>query len=585
MSPESREKRWELLGEGNSPGASQCQALRGMGIPPVIMTILANRELTDPAEISRFLNPTLEQLPLPKLLHGLDKAVEILADAHASQDPVLVHGDYDADGVTATALLVMFFREIGLPVFYHLPDRFTDGYGLNHSVLASLRELPGIAEHPAPVLLTVDCGISNLAEVAAAKALGFRVIVSDHHLPGPDLPAAEAVVNPHQPGCPFPFKELAGVGVAFYLAAGLRSELVRRGGWADAKPPNLKKYLDLVAIGTVADMVPLRGANRVMVKTGLEVLNSRVRPGLRAMLARLANPAAKVTADTISYQLAPRLNAAGRTGSAVQALKLLLAEDAAEAALLARDLDAANQLRKEFTEKMFNEASLQAEGQVREANPVLVVSSSEWQLGIAGLLASRLVKEYWRPSVVLVVDQAGVARGSVRSLGDIDILAALQECTDLLDRFGGHRQAAGVTLRADRLAEFARRLREVVGELADAGPRLEIDLVAEPAELLRPEVRDYLQRLEPYGMGNPEPLFCVPEKGIRLLDPKIVGSGSLRFRIMANGQGYGGVGFGMAGWAEVAAREALRLAYRICCNEYRGAEQWELRLEDIKETG
>jgi single-stranded-DNA-specific exonuclease len=585
MTPENTATRWEIIGSGRIEPLPAQQAAKS--IPAPILTILANRGITDPEEICKFLHPTLEQLPPPQLLMGMDRAVAILVEAREKRSPVLIHGDYDADGITATALLVKFFREIDLPVYHHLPDRISEGYGLNLESLPTLRNRPGIAEHPTPILLTVDCGITNLNEIAAAKALGFRVIITDHHQPGHELPDAEAIINPHQPGCPFPFRDLAGVGVAFYLAAGVRAELVRLGAWTKNEQPNLKKYLDLVAIGTVADMVPLRGANRILVKIGLAVINQSPGPGLKAMLVQIGQGLGKVTSETIAFQLAPRLNAAGRTGSAEQALQVLLAEEEISAGILAQSLGQANQMRKELSEVMYQEARIQAESQINAGRLVLVVAGEGWYQGIAGLVANKLAREFRRPAVVLALDMEGMAHGSVRSVGNFDILACLRDCSASLDKYGGHRAAAGVTLSSDKVAEFQTKLAEsVAGSInpVDLEPRLDIDILADPGEIMQEVICNYLQQLEPYGTGNPEPIFCCHQQGVNLSEVRKVGADSLRFRIMGNGKGIAGIGFGMSAWASVAERAPLRLAYKVIFNNYRGSGQWEIRVEDVKIT-
>lgn len=584
MNTKNSARRWELIDSEQQDNSAATTNL-AKSIPAPILTILANRGISGAEEIKQFLSPALDQLPSPQLLKGMAQAVTILVEARKNRTPVLIHGDYDADGVTATALLLKFFREIALPVYHYLPDRVNEGYGLNLESLASLRNRPGIAEHPAPILLTVDCGIIAVAEVSQANALGFQVIITDHHQPEPELPPAAAIINPHQPGCTFPFKDLAGVGVAFYLAAGLRTELVRLGVWAPHEQPNLKKYLDLVAIGSVADMVPLRGANRILVKVGLEVINRSPSPGLKAMLDEIGQGQGKVTAETIGFQLAPRLNAAGRTGSAERALQLLLADEEISAAEIALSLRQANQLRKELSEEMYKEALVLAEKQLEEGRSVLVVAGAGWHQGIAGLVASRLVRQLWRPAVVLVLDCDGQARGSVRSVGDFDILGCLRECSGVLERYGGHRAAAGLTLQSANIEEFTTNLDESVARAistADLEPRLEIDIAVDPGALMGKEILKYLLQLAPYGTGNPEPIFCSRPEGIRLSQVKKVGADSLRFKTAGNGQEIAGVGFGLAAWASVAEQEPLRLAYKVILNSFRGIEKWELRIEDIK---
>lgn len=589
MPPPAPDTNWKII---DSEPQRQSPKLHKetRSIPAQILTILANRGISEPDDIKRFLNPSLDQLPFPQLLLGLSAAVAILVEARENRTPVLIHGDYDADGVTATALLVRFFREINLPVYYHLPDRISEGYGLNLESLATLRNRPGISEHPAPILLTVDCGITNIIETNQAKALGFRVIITDHHQPGPVLPDAEAIVNPHQPGCAFPFRDLAGVGVAFYLAAGLRSELVRQGAWAKHEQPNLRKFLDLVAIGTIADMVPLKGTNRILAKAGLEVINLSPGPGIKAMLEQISQSPERTTSETIAFQLAPRLNAAGRTGSAEQALRLLLTDDEVCARELALLLSQANQARKNLSEAMYQEARIQAEDQIADGKLVIFATGMDWHQGVTGLVASKLAREFWRPSVILALNQEGLAKGSVRSIGDFDILACLRNCSADLDKYGGHQAAAGVTLQSQNIAKFQAKLEETVTasiDLTNLEPRLDIDIVANPGEVMEAATLNYLKMLEPHGNGNPEPLFCCRPEGVRLSEVRKIGSDSLRFRVMVdNGtdNGFAGVGFGMSSWESIAGREPLCLAYKVTLNHYRGTWQWEIRVEDVKKS-
>jgi single-stranded-DNA-specific exonuclease len=554
-------------------------------IPSIIRSILAGRGLHDQESISRFLRPSLEQLPPPQAMLGLNQAVSLLREALVNHQPVLIYGDYDADGICATALLANFFREIGLKTACYLPDRLREGYGLNLEALRRLRQIPELAGQKAPIMVTVDCGITNLVEIAEARRLGFRVIVTDHHLPGPELPDADTILNPKQPGCPFPFRELAGVGVAFYLAAGLRAALNVEGFWTGQTAPNLKKYLELVAVGSIADLVPLTGVNRILVKGGLEVLNATPTPGLAALIKISGLTPASLAAEAIAFQLAPRINAAGRIGSAQTALSLLRSESAVESQILAGQLEEANRQRKDLTEKIFAEARQMAQTQLANGETALVLGSSAWHPGIAGLVASRLVNEFWRPCVVLAIDEQGVARGSVRTAGEIDIHAALRACAGLLDKFGGHRQAAGVTLKNDHLPEFAKCFSAAVAKRAapdDLIPVLHIDLQADLHELMGEPVRHYLKLMEPYGQGNPEPLFCCETAGVKLRKAKKVGSGSLRFQIEDRGSTFTGIGFGLASWVDAANSHPLRLAYKICRNDFQGRERWEIRVEDVK---
>jgi len=582
--PDKADKIWEIRADPPTPNHSG----ESGGIPPVIGNILARRGLTDPVAIERFLAPSLEHLPTPGTMLDLDRAVDLLQEALAGHNPVLVYGDYDADGICATALLANFFREIGLKVVCYLPERLSEGYGLNREALHRLRHSPELAGLPAPLLVTVDCGITSLLEVASARDLGFKVIVTDHHQPGPELPAADAILNPKQSGCPYPCRELAGVGVAFYLAAGLRRALSAAGHWSEGgAAPNLKKYLDLVAVGSVADMVPLTGANRILVKAGLEVLNNNPGPGLAALIKRAGLVQGSLSSESIAYQMAPRINAAGRVGSPLTALELLHTDSSGTAEKLADRLEEYNQQRKGMTEKTSKEANRLAAGQLAAGKAALVLGSRDWHPGIVGLVASRMVNDFWRPTVALAIGPDGLARGSVRSVAAIDIHALLQECAGSLEKFGGHSQAAGVTLREEKIAEFSESFNQAVARAAAAAdlqmtPVLRIDQQAEIQELMAEPVWHYLKLMEPFGIGNPEPLFCSRPTGMRLDNAKKVGAGSLRFQVRSNGGTFSGIGFGMADWLSEAEQQPLRLAYKICRNEFRGVERWEVRVQDIK---
>lgn len=517
---------------------------------------------------------------------GLAEAVALLAEGIVQKKQLVIYGDYDADGITATALLLSFFKEIGVACSWYIPDRVSEGYGLNNNALRKLRGGINPADCPEPILITVDCGISSHAEVAEARSLGFKVIITDHHRPPAELPAAEAIVNPHRKDCSFQDKYLAGVGVAFYLLIGLRGRLTEIGYWSVAKQPNLKKYLDLVAIGTIADLVPLTGANRVMVKAGLEVLRNKPRPGLKAIMKNAGIPDNSITASQIAYQIAPRINAAGRVARAGLALDVLLAGKQAEAAGPVRMLEEANNYRKELSENIFREACRQAETQLEEGRKGLVlVGDSFWHVGVVGLIASRITDRYCRPTVVLSIDSNGLARGSARSIGEVDLFGILEQCSNLLEKYGGHKGAAGLTVRSDRIDAFAEKFEASVNRIiegAELRPTIYVNLRASISELMDRNVLEFLEKLEPFGNGNPEPVFCSRAENVSLNELKKVGTNTLRFKVNDNGSTVKGVGFGMADLLPFIKDVPISLAYRIFKNEFRGKVNWEIRAEDIK---
>lgn len=572
------EKKWEIL--------PIVEVETGKDIPPVISSLLGQRGIISPEEIDKFLFPALDQLPSPEGMLGLPEAINILEEALAENAPVVIFGDYDADGITSSAVLYLFFKEIGLNVISYMPDRINEGYGLNKDALNRLRNIPEVVGKAPPVLVTVDCGISNYLEVDEAKRLGFKVIITDHHQPtSAGIPNADAVINPHQKNCLFPYRDLAGVGVAFYLVVGLRTRLAAKKFWQKGEGPNLKKYLDLVAIGSVADMVPLTGTNRIVVKAGLEVMRDTPRPGISSLMRQAGISSEGLDSIAISYMLAPRINAAGRVGDPGLAFQLLVADDSAEADKLAGKLEKANELRKEVAGKIFQEASLQADEQVGKGSRALVITGENWHHGVIGLVASRIANNYYRPTVVLSCDKKGMVRGSIRSIDDLNILEALDECSNFLEKYGGHKAAAGLSLNKSNLDKFTQNFKASVNRIIgdkDLTPTIRLNYKAPIHELFSDKFLKYYRKMEPFGKGNPEPLFGIEGDGIKLLDARKIGNDSLRFRIIHKGKSYNGVGFGMSYALPTVNNGAVELAFKIVRNDFRGVVNWEIRAEDIR---
>ena len=556
------------------------------GIPPLICTLLAQREVRGKNAVDKFLNPSLDQLPDPIAMAGLAESVAILEKGIIEKNKVLIYGDYDADGITATALLFSFFKEIGLDCTHYIPDRLTEGYGLSATSLRQIRESAELIDYPEPILITVDCGISSHAEVAEARGLGFKVIITDHHLPPDELPEADAIVNPNQGDCLFSDKNLSGVGVAFYVLIGLRSRLTKMAYWSAKKQPNLKKYLDLVAIGTIADLVPLSGANRILVKAGLEVIQSTPRPGIKAIMENAGISEKSITASQIAFQVAPRINAAGRVAKADLALEVLLAENRNEAVEPAKRLEIANNYRKELSESIFVEACLQAESQLEQGVNGLVLVDETWHLGVLGLIASRIAERYYRPTVALSTDGKGITKGSARSVGELNLFEIMKECSGHLEKFGGHKAAAGLTIRHYQIADFTAKFKESVNrKIADINlqPIIYVNLKASLSELMDDNFLVNFEKLEPFGNGNPEPVFCSKDDNLSLSEPRKVGRDSLRFKVAINKNAIiNGIGFGMAGLMANVKDVPVKIAFKIFKNEFRGRTNWEIRAEDIK---
>ena len=492
-------KRWRV-----APPVGEEDLSRFPNTSPLLVQLLHNRGLDDPVEALEFLQG---QAPgySPFALKGVNEAVGRLREAVRNGESIAVYGDFDADGVTATALLVQALSALGARVRPYIPSRVDEGYGLN---IGALRKL---YREGVRLVVTVDCGIRSVDEVERASRK-LDMIVTDHHSVGDQLPPARAVINPKQPGCHYPFKDLSGVGVAYKLAQGL---LLAQKGMGT--PPSLAAddLLDLVALGTVADLVPLLGENRTLVRRGLEKLNSSPRPGVEALMADASVRRGEVDATAIGFRLGPRLNAAGRLNQVMLAYNLLASTDLLETRKLAQELGKLNQERQELTEKTVKKA----EDQVVDADPdafLYLVASAEFEPGIVGLAASRLTEAYYRPSVVVEMGEE-YSRGSCRSIPEFHITRALDQCQDLLVRHGGHAAAAGFTVETANLDALRERLQAIAAkELSDTDlqPVLDIDRDLPLAEVGW-ETQGLLAELEPTGIENPQPVLCSPGVEVR----------------------------------------------------------------------
>ncbi len=504
--------RWEFLDP--DPGAVEALA-REAGVPRLCAAALVLRGAGDPDRARAFLNPRLQDLRDPWTLRDMDRAVARTLRAVEASEPICIYGDYDADGMTAAALLLRFLREVGTPASAFLPQRMRDGYGLNGERLAALRG------EGARLFVAVDCGTRSLDEARVLRESGADLVVLDHHLPGDTLPEVAALVNPHRPDCPFPFKGLASVGIAFYFAGAVRRALIRAGRLRedDADP---RALLDLVAIGTVADVVPLTDDNRILVHAGLKRIHASPSPGVAALRAVAGVADRPVTAGVLGFQIGPRLNAVGRLGDPAVALDLLVARDAEEATRLAAILDRENESRRRIEAEVLDQALRQVLEGDALAHRLLVVAGAGWHPGVVGIVAARLVEAFHRPAVVIGVAD-GEGRGSCRSVPGFDIGRAVTSLGDLVVRAGGHSLAAGLTVEEGRVGEVVAALRaagdrDVPDEVLT--PRLRIDAVARGPDLT-PDLVERLQDLQPHGVGNPEPVFAL--MGARVAEARLVG--------------------------------------------------------------
>lgn len=559
---------WRLRDADEGAAAALAE---GLSLSPVTGRILASRGIRHPSEAARFLSPSLADLPDPFDLLDMGAATARIERALRQREPIALFGDYDVDGVTGTALLSDFLAAVGERPAAELPHRSGSGYGL------SVEAVERIAAAGTRLLITVDNGTRAFEAAERAAELGVELIVTDHHEVGERLPKACAVVNPRRQDPQGAMASLSGCGVAFMLALALRRRL-REAQMLPSPEPNLREQLDLVALGTIADVVPLTGASRVLARFGLAELARTNRFGLRALLAVSGTAPAEVNPTAVAFRLAPRINAAGRVGSAHLALDLLFTRDESEASRIAQELDAANRERQRVEEEALREAEAMLRADPASASaPAIVVHSAAWHVGVIGIVASRLAERNGRPAVV-ITRSTEPARGSARSAAGINLLAALSECDGWLLRHGGHAMAAGLTIESARIDGFSRHFAQACADRGgEAQQRLEIDAVVSPAEIAPPLVAE-LGRLEPFGIGNPEPVLALSEA--RIADRRVVGNGHLKLRLESDGAFFDAIGFGMAERVDPGIRRAA-VAFTPQFNTWNGCTSVQLKLRDL----
>lgn len=559
--------RWRLAEPGD-PTATQGLAA-ALRIPPTLAQLLVQRGYATSEDARTFLRPTLDQLSDPGLLRDMPRAVELIAGAVRRGTRIFVHGDYDVDGQCATALLTRVLREAGAEVVPFVPHRTRDGYDFGPAGLAAARACG------AGLVITCDCGTTAVEPVAAARAAGMAVVVTDHHLARVTA-SADAMVNPQRPECPSPAKVLCGTGVAFKLVQALVAEL--------GLPANLPyHFLDLVALATVADVVPLTGENRVLVRFGLKTLAQSRWPGVRALVAVAGLAGRPIRASHVGFVLAPRLNAVGRIGDAKDGLRLLLADDPAEAEALARQLETMNARRQAMDEAMLGEALEEIEAGVDlDRAYALVLAREGWHPGVVGLVASRVVERYARPTI-LVALEGEHGRGSGRSIAGFDLHGALAACAPHLARFGGHRMAAGLTVERGRLGAFREAFNAIAqSELTadDLVPTQRVDLVVS-LDQLDGNLERLMRHLEPCGAGNPAPVLGV--RGAAGRSARVVGANHVRCTLDDEQARIAAIGFG---WADRVPDDwwtrPLDVAFRLERDEWRGRTSLQARIVHIR---
>ncbi|MDT8421171.1 MAG: single-stranded-DNA-specific exonuclease RecJ [Desulfuromonadales bacterium] len=573
MNSKARNK-WRLRA---APAAEKelTQLALGLNVTQLTARALLFRGIDTIAAARDFLDARLQHLPDPDLLPDMPTATARIEQALRCGERIAVHGDYDVDGITGCSLLVETLRLLGGQVDYHIPLRLRDGYGLSADAIRNA------AEQGSQLLISVDCGVSAVAEAELVAELGLDLIVTDHHQPPEKLPDCLALINPHLAGSSFPWKDLSGVGVAFFLLAGLRRRLRESGYFGTRAEPDLRAGLDLVALGTIADIVPLGGINRILVRAGLDRLEHSRRPGIRA-LKSVADVKA-VSCGSVGFRLAPRLNAAGRLEDATLGVKLLLTDRSDEAEQLAALLDGFNRERQVIEQQTLEQALEQVERLGAGPHYSLVLADERWHSGVIGIVASRLVERYHCPVVMIALDE-GEGKGSARSIRNFHLFEGLSACRDSLLGYGGHAMAAGLSIDQASLDDFRRRFDEQARSRLgpdDLCPVLLHDGELELPMLSIPQVEE-LERLAPFGAGNPQPAFV--SRSVRIISSQIVGSRHLRMMVEQQGIRLACIAFGMAERCDELG-DSADIIYRPGINSWRGRHSLQLQIADFRPPG
>ncbi|MCD6204185.1 MAG: single-stranded-DNA-specific exonuclease RecJ [Candidatus Marinimicrobia bacterium] len=541
-----------------------------LNLPFSIAVVLYNRGFTNVTEIRHFFNPTLDDLYDPFLLKDMDKAVDRIQSAFMEKETVMIYGDYDVDGTTATSLLYLFLHEIGLNTIYYIPDREKEGYGLSRA------GIDNAIQHNAKLIITCDCGINAFEEADYAKANNIDLIVTDHHEPAEKLPDALAILDPKREDDFYPFKELCGAGVAFKL---LQAFSIKN----NIPLEMLYRHLDIVAIGTAADIVPILDENRILVAKGLEYLNRTNKVGVNALLKVSGFSNKVLNVVNIVFGLAPRINAAGRLGEATRAVKLLTSFDRIEAKELSSLLELENRQRQSIEKETIDQAILQlnATHDIFK-DKLFVISGENWHQGVIGIVASKLKEIYNRP-VVMISIQNGTGRGSARSIPDFDLYSAFTECTDLLENYGGHKMAAGLTIAKEKIPQFEQRIKRIANQqITDEmlHPRLFIDCEIDFNEINQ-EYLNQLKKMAPFGPGNMRPIFMARNLSISGM-PRIVGENHLKFKAAKDRKVISAIGWKLGAMYEMLiSNRPLDMAFVIEENEWNGIKEIQLNIKDI----
>jgi len=551
----------------------QKELSEALGIPILLAQLLINREVTTVDEARQFIQCSLEDLHDPFLMKDMDKAVARIKLAIEKGEKITVWGDYDVDGITSVGLLKNVLEQLGAYVTYYIPHRIEEGFGLN------LTGVSAVSRNKTNLLITVDCGVNNVSEVSYLNEVGIDTIITDHHQPkNSELPKAHAIINPLQEGCQYPFKYLAGVGLAFKLACALCEKIK---GISNQMPLG---HLDLVALGIISDISPMSGENRILTRYGLQRLTETEKEGLIALkkITRID----KKTLSTMhaGYILGPRLNAAGRMGSAEESLKLILSTSPEDASQLAERLDKENKNRQKLERKTFNEALVAVDREVNfKSHRIIILHQDDWHPGVVGIVASKIAERFYRPAILLSFKEQ-IGKGSGRSVENFHLFKALDQCSGFLERFGGHRKACGLSIRRENLEGFKEAINkqaEVTLAQEDLRPRLEIDSEILLSQLNEKVIRQ-VEDLAPFGLGNRRPLFCTRKVVIKS-QPRILGKETIKMWVCNDNFSYEAIGFRMASQLQsLKMGQEFDIAYTPSINQWQGEDSIQLELKDAK---
>lgn len=561
--------KWEFNSQYDSQVISEM--MQQLHVPRPVARVLFNRGLRELEDVKRFVRPSTEHLHDPFLMRDMDKAVDRLILALREQEKILIHGDYDVDGITSTSLLYLFLKDLGGKVFYFIPDRTSEGYGISSTGLEAART------NGCSLIVTVDCGITSFEEVKNAQAMGIDIIVSDHHEVAEQIPEALAVIDPKRKDCDYPFKELAGVGVAYKLAQGITQNL-------NLDKEYIEKYLDLAAIGSAADIVPLVDENRVFVRLGLEKINTDGLEGITTLIETAGLHVGSIDVGRIIYGLAPRMNAVGRLGSASPAVELLITRNHQRAHQIARQLEEENNRRKEIDTRTLNEALTELPHYFNaEQDSAIVLAKDGWHPGVIGIVASRFIERFFKPTVMISIDN-GIGKGSARSVPNYDLHSALKKCSDLLIQFGGHKYAAGLSIKEENIPQFRERFNQVTAETLTADdfvPKIKIDDEL-TFDNINQDLINMLDRLQPFGPRNSMPIF-ISENLEVMGEPHIVGREHLKFNVRQNGVTFGAIAFGRGSEIDrLKANRTIDLVYNLEKNRWMDQSAIRLKVKDLR---